>query len=412
MIRLLQWKGEVFSLSIKNTVQGIKYELAKVIIFIFHCIPIKRNKILFFSYYGGQYGCNPKYISEYLLRSFPEGQFDLVWAFDDLSNQQELTGVKKVKTMSLKYFYELCTSKVIITNYRTINLFRKRKGQFYIQTWHSSLRLKQIEKDVEAALTPEYIRMAQEDSQKINLLLSGCKFSTDIFKRAFWYNGEILECGTPRNDLFFQNNSQLRKNILKKLNIPEDKKVVLYAPTFRNNNDIEVYNLDFINILEVLTKRFGGEWVFLVRLHPHWLSQSKKIEGKFSGVIDVTKYDDIQELLSISDCIISDYSSLIFDFSITKRPCFLYVPDLNQYVNQERELYFEIAELPFITSESNNELIEKIADFNQLEYNNELASFFNKIGSFEDGNACESVAERIKEICFQYRKGNITNEAI
>jgi CDP-glycerol glycerophosphotransferase len=390
----------------------IKKYISFAIINIFNFLPIKNNKIFMFSYYGSQYGCNPKYITEYLLKNYPNDKFDIVWAFNNLTNKKHIAGIRKVKTMSLEYFYELCTSKVIITNFRTTELFKKRKNQFYIQTWHSSLRLKQIEKDAEAVLPPDYVEMARKDSKKIDLLLSGCEYSTNIFKNSFWYEGEILEQGTPRNDLLFQHKVESRENTLNKLNIPTDSHVILYAPTFRNDNSLEVYNLNYSKILEKFTNKFGGKWIFLVKLHPHMISQSREIEEKAKVVKDVTRYDDIQELLSISDALISDYSSLIFDFSITQRPCFLYVPDLKEYINQDRPLYFDISELPFITTTNNHDLLEKIDDFNDEEYKTNLAGFLSKIGSFEDGMACESLAKRIDHICFSKRKGRINYEAV
>lgn len=157
----------------------------------------------------------------------------MVWAFSSLKSKENIPGVRKVKITSLRYIYELCTSKIIITNFRTTDTFIKRKNQYYIQTWHSSLRLKQIEKDAEDTLPKDYVKMAIDDSKKLDLLLSGCKYSTDIFKRAFWYDGEIFEHGTPRNDIFFQKNSDLNNKIKEKLNINKDKKIILYAPTFR-----------------------------------------------------------------------------------------------------------------------------------------------------------------------------------
>ncbi|MGV3467191.1 MAG: CDP-glycerol glycerophosphotransferase family protein, partial [Heyndrickxia sp.] len=131
----------------KHLIFKIKHCLSLMLIYFFHCFPIKENKIFFFSYYGSQYGCNPKYITEYILNHASNSMFDLVWAFNDPASKKHIHGVKKVKTMSLRYFYELCTSKIIITNFRTTDLFKKRKNQYYIQTWHSSLRLKKIEKD-------------------------------------------------------------------------------------------------------------------------------------------------------------------------------------------------------------------------------------------------------------------------
>lgn len=378
---------------------NIKNIIAITIINMFNCLPIKNNKIFLFSYYGSQYGCNPKYISEYIVKNYPSDKFDIVWAFNDRASKEHIQGVRKVKIMTLKYFYELCTSKVIITNFRTVDMFKKRKNQYYIQTWHSSLRLKQIEKDAENSLPEHYIKMAKEDSKKCDLLLSGCKYSTDIFKRAFWYDGEIFEHGTPRNDLLVKAAEQYKSNIKRKLNISNDTKLVLYAPTFRKNDDLEVYNLDYKEVLNSLKLKFGGEWRFCVKLHPHLISKSEQLNYG-DDVIDLTKYDDIQELLAISDVLISDYSSLMFDFGLTKRPCFLYVPDLEEYTNQDRKLYFDIEQLPFINTKSSINLVEKIRDFDKEIYNKELDRFLDSIGSFEHGDACKKLVDRISSVCF------------
>ena len=218
----------------------IKDFIIASIIRVFNCLPIRNNKIFLYSYYGSQYGCSPKYISEYIVKNYPD-KYDVVWAFNNIESKKDIEGIRKVKIMSLKYFYELCTSKIVITNFRTTEMFKKRKNQYYVQTWHSSLRLKQIEKDAEDTLPKHYVEMAKVDSKKLDLLMSGCKFSTDIFKRAFWYDGEIFECGTPRNDILFKNDMSLNNKIKEKLKIDKRKKVILYAPTFRKNNDLNAY---------------------------------------------------------------------------------------------------------------------------------------------------------------------------
>ena len=365
------------------------------IIGLFSFLPIKKNKILFFSYYGNQYGCNPKYISQYLVKK--NLGYKVIWAFTK-PEKYNISGIKKVKYYSFRFFYELCTSKVIITNYRMITLFKKRKCQLYIQTWHSSLRLKTIEQDAIANLPSYYIKMAQQDSRYIDCLISGCKFSTDIFKSSFWYNGLILECGTPRNDLFFSNELNLKIKITEEYNIPQTNKLILYAPTFRQSYNLEYYNIDYIRLKDALHNRFGDEWAILVRLHPHLRQYSQQLlHGK--QTVDVTNYDDIQELLAVSDILISDYSSLIFDFALTKRPCFLYVPDLNEYIQKERALYFDIKQLPFIKASSNNDLLSAISTFDEKKYLSELTAFNNNIGSYENGNACERIIEYINQEC-------------
>ncbi|MFT4412581.1 CDP-glycerol glycerophosphotransferase family protein [Fredinandcohnia humi] len=384
----------------------IKKYTCLLIIIIFNCFPIKNNKIIFFSYYGSQYGCNPKYISEFILRNCPPETFELVWAFTDVKSKNHIEGVRKVKIMSLKYFYELCTSKVVITNFRMSDLFIKRKDQFYIQTWHSSLRLKQIEKDAETSLPQQYVEMAKKDSSQCDLLLSGCRYSTDIFKRAFWYNGRIFEYGTPRNDLFFNNNFNKNK-ITNNLRIPDNHKIVLYAPTFRKNNVLEVYDLEFSRVINALQNKFGGDWTLLIKLHPHLIEKSSELQKGDSKVIDVTLYDDIQELLAISDVLISDYSSLIFDYSITNRPCFLYIPDVNKYTKNERNLYFDINDLPFTSAFSNEDMVMKIENFNYELYKSRLHNFLHYIGSFEEGKASEYLLKEITEVCFKKQRGEV-----
>lgn len=383
-----------------NITNIIKSSISKSLVSVLNCMPIKNNKIFIFSYYGSQYGCSPKYISQYITENYPKGKFDVVWAFNDIESKKNIKDIRKVKIMSLKYFYELCTSKVIITNFRTTDIFKKRKNQYYIQTWHSSLRLKQIEKDAEKSLPENYVEMAKKDSPKCDLLLSGCKFSTEIFERAFWYNGKIFEHGTPRNDMFFKKDKSRVEEIKRKLNISENKKIILYAPTFRKGDSLEVYNIEYEKVINELNNKFGGEWIFLVKLHPHLIAKSKELVYGDS-VKDVTAYDDIQELLSISDALISDYSSLMFDFALTERPCFLYVPDIEEYTNNDRKLYFDINKLPFIKTVSNEDLVNKIKIFNEDLYKRDLKIFSKEIGTFEKGKASEKLAKHIEKVCFK-----------
>lgn len=374
----------------------VKDRVQKILTNACHAFPIKQNKIFFESYYGSQYGCNPKYLSQWITNHTPEDEFDVVWS---LNRPIDIAGARVVRNRSLRYFYELATSKVIVTNFRTTTEFKKRKGQYYIQTWHSSLRLKQIEKDVEESLPVQYVQMAKLDSPKIDLLLSGCQISTDIFKRSFWYNGEIFEAGSPRNDLFFIENVALLEKVKKNLGISLETKIVLYAPTFRKDQRLDYYQLDFGELTSNLGQRFGGDWICLVKLHPHLMNFSKQLTDGES-VLDVTDYDDIQELLYIADILISDYSSLMFDYALTKRPCFLYMSDYEEYTSHDRGLYFDLLSLPFISVFNQQELNMEIGLFNQENYEQEVVKFLNQVGSFEDGRCCERLVERIREVCY------------
>ena len=356
-------------------------------------VPLKQNKVIFLSYYGSQYGCNPKYISQYMVNH--SDHYDIVWAFND-PDKYNIAGIRTVKYYTFRFFCELCTAKVIVTNYRMPLWFDKRKGQYYIQTWHSSLRLKTIEKDAESKLPEGYVDMAKKDSQAIDCLISGCQYSTEIFRSAFWYDGEVLECGTPRNDMFFMEHSHLKQHISKAYGIPETNKLLLYAPTFRQHFNFACYKLDYEALKAALTERFGGEWSILVRLHPHLRPYSEELLGG-KNIVDVTNFDDIQELLGAADVLISDYSSLVFDYTFTKRPCFLYVSDLAEYVQEDRKLYFNINELPFIKAYSNQDLVQAIKEYDEKAYQRALIQFNRQIGSFEQGTACQAVLDYIQK---------------
>ncbi|MEY8686192.1 CDP-glycerol glycerophosphotransferase family protein [Bacteroides sp. AN502(2024)] len=356
--------------------------------------PILTNKILFMSYYGAQYGCNPKYLSRYLVRQAKN--WDVVWAFVN-PGQYDIEGIRKVRYLSLRYFYELCTSKVIVTNYRMTALFRKRKEQLYIQTWHSSLRLKMIERDAADTLPAHYVDMAQKDSKNIDLLLSGCRYSTAIFRCSFWYDGEIAPTGTPRNDLLFEQDNGLKDKIRERIGVSDNERLILYAPTFRKGNSLECYDLKYEELIRALEGRFGGRWRVAVRLHPHLSNMSRQLGIDGTAVIDATTYDDVQELLWVSDALITDYSSLMFDFVIMKRPCFLYVPDLTEYLSKDRKLYFEMDELPFPIAKSHTGLIEEVATFRSEAYTDKVSEFLERIGSYETGCAAANVANLISQ---------------
>lgn len=355
-------------------------------------MPINRKKIFFLSYYGAQYGCNPKYLSEFIVENCKD--WDVVWGFT-MPEKHHIVGVRKVKYLSLRYFYELYTSQVFVTNYRMTEHYKKRRGQLYVQTWHSSLRLKKIEGDIEENLPSHYVKMAKEDSKKTDILLSGCQFSTEIFKRSFWYFGKIAQTGTPREDLMFSYDNERCKEVKDKLGLSYGKKVLLYAPTFRKDYSLDSYNIDFDRLIVSLSTRYGGEWIVLLRLHPHLLNYSEKLVARNPLIHDVTAYDDIQELLFVSDVVISDYSSLIFDFALTYRPCFLYTSDLETYTLNDRSLYFNIKELPFPICKNNDELNENVRSFDDNKYKQEVSSFLHAIGSYETGHACENVMNYI-----------------
>lgn len=373
-------------MNVINELKKIRLEIYRE---YYRCLPIKKNKIIFWANSFKQYGCSPKYITECLLKNYSE-EFELVWVFEPGSIIPEGLD-KKVKIVyffSLEYLKELHTAKFVICNMRTGDSYywKKRSGQIYIQTWHSSLRLKKIEGDAAEHFSKEYIDICKRDSRKIDVILSGCKFSTEIFKRAFWYDGPILETGTPRCDLFFNDTESTKKKVYQFYNIPMDKKLILYAPTFRSNKPSDFLGMDFKRLKEAL----GDNWIVGARLHPNVLASVVP-----EGAISMSKYSDMQELIGAADILITDFSSCMFDMAIAGKMCVLYAPDLEEYLEKERGLYFNIRELPFPIAKNMEELNNILTRFDYSVYQRNLNEFMSKIGSFEDGHAAERVCEFI-----------------
>lgn len=384
-------------MDIIGTIKKLRIEIFK---WIFSFLPIKENKVLLWSDLFKTYSCNPKYLALYLLEF--DDKYQIRWVIDrkkDISNQIP-QNLKVVQYFSITFLYELATSKIIITNTRIPDFidFRKRKNQYYIQTWHSSMRLKKIEKDSIKELSETYIDLALKDSKKIDCIISGCKFSSNVFRNSFWYSGRILEVGTPRIDYLLNTDKSLANKVRKHYGLSTDINLALYAPTFRKQDDLSAYNLNIEKISKSLEKRFGGSWKILIRMHPN-LADLKIKEENQKNSVDVTSYIDMQELIVASNVLITDYSSCMFDFAYIKKPCFLYVPDYEDYIKNQRQLYFDINELPFSNGKNSVDLGSKIENFNEIEYEKNIEEFLKRTGSYENGNACYEIEKLIHHYC-------------
>lgn len=359
--------------------------------------PIKTNKVVMCSYYGKGYGDNPKYIANELLKT---NKFDIVWALNRMNANSPLPdGIRSVRYGSLKYLYELCTAKVWIDNSRKSIVPIKRKNQFYIQTWHGSLGLKQVEKHAAKALPYSYCVMAKHDSKNADLFLSNCKWLSDLYKDAFWYNGDILEVGMPGNDILVNTSSHetIKRNFYAKFKLDCDINILLYAPTFRKDSSVDCYSLDYDKIIKKLEDVTGKKWVAMVRLHPNIedLAESIKCGDK---VINVTKYSDLKEILISASIVVTDYSSVMFDAAYMKKPVFLFAADVDEY-SKDRGFNFKFDEIPFCMSRNNKQLLDAISAYDSKKYLKKLDNFFKKVGLNESGNSSAIVAKKIMEVC-------------
>lgn len=357
--------------------------------------PIENKKIVVDNFFGRGFGDNPKYIIDEVLRHDPS--IDIVWLINDHVDVKEFpAGIRTVKIGSPKAAYEYATAHIWIDNIKNNFKGIKRPEQFYLQTWHGGIAFKKIEKAVESHLDPSYVEASKKDSKITDVILSDSKWVTNSIRDNFWYDGEILETGFPRNDAFFNNTNETEERVRQFYNISPNTKIVLYAPTFRNNVKIEdqqfLYEVNGAKIKEACEKKFGGRYVFLERVHPNVASQIDLPVSDF--VKSANDYPDMQDLLVAADVLITDFSSSVFDFILNKHRVFLFAKDYEQYISSERELNFDIKkDLPFSFANSETELIQNISSYDDKKGKRDVEKLINSFGLKEDGHASERVAK-------------------
>ncbi|EEG75577.1 CDP-glycerol glycerophosphotransferase family protein [[Clostridium] hylemonae] len=355
-------------------------------------LPAKKNKVVFDNFGGRGFGCDPKYIALELLRS--EEALDLVWLARDLTEEFP-PGIRPVKYGGARALYELATAGVWVDNFKSAMRVPKKEEQYYIQTWHSSLGLKKNERDA-AQLDRSYVKRARKDAAATDLMYSNNGFREEKYRKRFWYNGEVLRCGHPRNAVLMRPPEAVRNMVRGAYGLEADTRILLYAPTFRSRADREVYRFCAGPCLKACEKRFGGKYVCFERLHPNVADLVSEAE-EGDRVREVTDYPDMQELMAAADLLVTDYSGSMFEFMLTGKPVFLLAKDLNEYVEEERELYFSFDELPFPAARSEEELACRILSFDAGKYREECRDFMERTDMREDGRGAEVIAHIILE---------------
>lgn len=408
------WYQKVFSVTNYNIehkqicILGIKIRIRKCSEYAkYKKLPIENSKIVFSNFNGKGYGCNPKYIlDEILKRKLP---YELYWLVDNISDAIETfpPEVRLVNLRTRNAIKELATAKIWIDNQRKVPQIKrglkKKSGQIYIQTWHGSLGIKRLDNDVKAfnnKNNQNWISQAKFDSEITDYLLINSEFENKILPKALWFNKKILKIGHPRNDIFFVNKfreKQIKKRVFEMLKIHSDKKILLYIPSFRDDYRLNCYNLNTKQLLNTLKQKTGENWIIVVRLHPRMTKYSRELFCYSDNVIDASSYPDIQELLLAGDIAISDYSSCIFDFMLSKKPVFIFASDIEAYDN-DRGFYYPLESTPFPIATNNEELAQNILDFDNEKYLQEVEKFLADKGCMEDGHAAERVVDLIEEI--------------
>lgn len=368
--------------------------------------PPNPRKVVFASF-SGSIDCNPKYIARQLMTRHPG--LDVVWVlgpvpYRRLGNALPC-GVRAVCLGTLSALREIATAGVLIENAQVFvgaGMPDKRKGQFYLNTWHGSLGIKRLN-----SAAPRIREFARRAEGAVDVLLSNSKFEDEVFASSLFPRTPLARIGHPRNDIFFWPEGErkaLATRVREQIGVRAGERIAIYAPTFRHGGFyVGATRFDFERWRQAFECRFGGAWRMAVRLHPH---DSKALaDGVFSlpkSVIDVSDYPDMQELLITVDAGVTDYSSWIFDYLLGDGIGFVFAPDKAAY-DQSRGFYYPLEETPFPVAETESSLCENIRRFDAAKYAADRERFLAARGCMEDGHA----AERAVELIERHWKGSV-----
>lgn len=367
------------------------------------CAPMHKRAILFSNFDGKGFGCNPKYIAMYIHEHHLP--FEMFWRVKDKEIAKTLPDyVKPIINGTAKDFVYTRLAHFYIHNSRVFIADNRKKGQYNIQTWHAIFGYKHAEHAAEDELPVSYIQLAKQHSMKTDMFIAASNWHEYDYRMNFWYDGEIMESGYPRDDIYFSEDKTLKHSIKERLGISDETKVLIYAPTFRDSGDVTIYHIPIEQIVNSLQQRTREKWAVIVRLHPNVPVKVKNMFSYNDHVIEATTYPDPQELFYVSDLMITDYSSTSFDFLIQKKPVILYAPDYGK--KNLRSLNPLFKDIPYSHCYDVNGLLQVIESFDENELENKMKDFLTSYKgengepfvSFDNGHAAEKIVERIQQV--------------
>lgn len=372
-------------------------------------VAVNEKMVIFEAFQGRSYACSPKALYLAMLNDEKYKDYQFVWAVNNEDKHKYLKknkNTKVVKRLSDPYHKAMAQAKYIVFNSGVPNYITLKKEQVYVQTWHGT-PLKRLGCDIEATgnalFNLKEIRTKYtKNGKEFSYLLSPSAFTTEKLCSAFNVSPErreqiVIEEGYPRNDALFKYTNEEIASFKEKLKLPEGKKVILYAPTFRDNhyeNSVGFkYNgeMDFDRLREAI----GEDCVILFRAHCQ-IADKFNFKAQEGFVYDVSNYEDVNELYIISDLLITDYSSVFFDYANLKRPMIFFMYDLDEYQNDVRDFYLDLEELPGPIVMTQEEVTEQIKKLNKEFVYDEKYKKFNERFNYLDGSDCSrKVLERI-----------------
>lgn len=349
-------------------------------------------KVVFACFKGRDYGDNPRCISERLHERCPEAR--IVWLLKPDAMRRYADAVPDYVTVvnysSPRAYAELGTARVWVDNFTKNNLLRRVRGkQFYVQTWHGDRPVKTIAYDI----GEDGVYRIEETCDRV---LTGSRFAERMYRTAFRYRGEYITAGAPRNDILVKNDPADVARVRRKLNIPEGTRVLLYAPTYREDTEVipRSAQMDMARTLSRLEEKYGCRWVCLFRAH--YLSAGIDIEAVRDRVVDVTDYPDMSELMLASDMLITDYSTCGTDYILLNRPAIFYTADWDAY-RASRRVYYDLRDTPCMTADSQAALEKRIDSLTDERVRKNCADISAYFGITETGHATDAACDYIIE---------------
>lgn len=378
-------------------------------------LPIQKKVIVFESNMGRNYTGNPRCIYEEMVKSGLDKKYRCYIMLDDLTTFVP-GSAKKIRRTRVRYFFLMGIAGIWVCDSRQPKYIMKRQGVHFIQTWHGT-PLKKLALDmVSVNMAGEtdiakYKNNFYENTRTWDYLISQNHFSSEVFASAFAFDKTMLEIGYPRNDiLFLGNNTESILERKKKMGLPLDKKILLYAPTWRDNEYYAKGAYKFNNAMDfdLLREKLGDDYVCIVKYH-YLVRENRDWSAYKDFVYKFDMYEDIAELYLVADMLITDYSSVMFDYSILKRPMLFFTYDLEEYKDNLRGFYFDfLKEAPGPIIRTTQGLVESILkmkvnefkedEFKEDEYQDKYKAFHDKYNHADDGNASKKVVELIENI--------------
>ena len=372
--------------------------------------PFQANSIIFQAFAGKIYGCSPRAIYEAMLADESFKDFTFTWALRDVDEHRFLLEdprTRIVRYESDEYYEAYAQSKYWIVNHMIPLTIPKQSSQVMVQCWHGTplkrLRADIIEDSIIADSSSEILRKNSIDTQRYDYFISPSRYATERFTAAFRLNApevdvDLLEVGYPRNDFLATFTDDDVDQIKTKLKIPSDKKVLLYAPTWRDDlHDADMnYFYEPAVDFSALQRQLGDSYVVLFRLHTN-ISETLDLSDYEGFIYDVSNIDNINELYIVSDILMTDYSSVFFDYGNLKRPILFYMYDKDHYENELRGFYLPVSELPGDIVMTQDEIVARLQNFEGYKERTkeQINAFHDKFNYLDDGHAAERVIDRV-----------------